>query len=207
MRTTITISKIDTGFLIVSEDSMHAITSKDAMIAKVRELLDITRRPTHRTENKDISYKAAITTHDKEKPENGLKLTPSVQFKGIQHINSTYYLVPDAVQIPNNKNVTYFETQDGRLRIQYKSGIIHTTFDEINKLLDVSTKDHELEHVPNTFSSNQRTCIRQFMIAIRGGLKPGDSIDLDPDKDFRPILNRKSTIEHERGTLEELITS
>ena len=42
------------------------------------------------------------------------------------------------------------------------------------------------------------------MIAVRNWLKPGDSVELDPDKDFRPILKRPSTIEHERGTLEHV---
>lgn len=42
------------------------------------------------------------------------------------------------------------------------------------------------------------------MIAVRNGLKPGGSVELDPDKDFRPMLNRTSSIEHERGTLEQV---
>ena len=71
----------------------------------------------------------------------------------------------------------------------------------------LSKVDHgsELLHVPSgVFSSNQRTCIRQFMIAVREGLKPGDSVELDPDKDYRRLLNGSSISEYERGTLESV---
>lgn len=42
------------------------------------------------------------------------------------------------------------------------------------------------------------------MIAVRNGLKSGDSVELDPDKDFRPILNRPPIIENERGILKHV---
>jgi len=42
------------------------------------------------------------------------------------------------------------------------------------------------------------------MIAVRNGLKPRSSVELDPDKDFRSILNRTSIHEYERGTLESV---
>ena len=40
------------------------------------------------------------------------------------------------------------------------------------------------------------------IINVQG--KRGVSVELDPDKDFRPILKRQSTIEHERGALEHV---
>ena len=194
----VTIYQLDTGYLIETEDSEHAITSKDNMIAKVRELLGISRPKQAKT------TEAPTIIPAEQKPATAPHFGILSELVGTWPINRGDYMVPDAVPIPNNERVKYFETFDGRILIKYKSSKIHTTFDEINRLLDISRVDNELEHVPQRFSSNQRTCIRQFMIAVREGLKPGDSVELDPDKDFRPILKRPSTIEHERGTLEQV---
>jgi hypothetical protein len=198
MLKTVTIYQLDTGYLIKTEDSEHAITSKDNMIAKVSELFGISRPK----QVKKIEAPATIPTEQKTAtaPQFGILSA----LAGTWPTNMDDYMVPDAVPIPNNEKVKYFETFDGRILIKYKSSKIYTTFDEINRLLDMSRVDNELEHVTQEFSSNQRTCIRQFMIAVRNGVKPGDSVELDPDKDFRPILKRPSTIEHERGTLERV---
>lgn len=192
------IYKLDTGYLIETEDTKHAITSKDSMIAKARELLGITRS------KQDKKIEVPATIPPEQKPVKAQQFGILSALAGTWPINTGDYMVPDAVQIPNNERVKYFETFDGRILIKYKSSKIYTTFDEINQLLDMSRVDNELEHVPNEFSPNQRTCIRQFKITVRDGLKPGDSVELDPDKDFRPILSRPSTIEHERGTLEQV---
>ena len=194
----VTIYQLDTGYLIETEDSKHAITSKDSIITKVRELLGITRS------KQDIKMEAQATIPTEQKPGAAPQFGILSPLAGTYPINAGDYMVPDAVPIPNNERVKYFETFDGRILIKYKSSKIYTTFDEINQLLDMSRVDNELEHIPHEYSSNQRTCIRQFMIAVRNGVKPGDSVELDPDKDFRPILKRPSTIEHERGTLERV---
>ena len=194
----VTIYKLDTGYLIETENSEHAITSNDSMVAKVRELLGITQSK----QDKKIEAPATIPTE--QKPVKASQFGILSALSGAWPINAGDYMVPDAVPIPNNERVKYFETFDGRILIKYKSSKIYTTFDEINQLLDMSRVDNELEHIPHEYSSNQRTCIRQFMIAVSNGLKPGDSVELDPDKDFRPILKRPSTIEHERGTLEQV---
>lgn len=194
----VTIYQLDTGYLIETENSEHAITSKDGMIAKVSELLGISRP------KRDTNTKAPLGTPTEQKPVTALPFDILSPLAGTWPINKGEYMVPDAVPLPNNERVKYFETIDGRILIKYKSSKIYTTFNEINKLLDMCRAGNELEHVPPEYSSNQRTCIRQFMIAVRNGLKPGDSVELDPDKDFRPILKRPSTIEHERGTLEQV---
>lgn len=194
----VTIYQLDTGYLIETEDSEHAITSKDGMISKVRELLGISRP------KQEKNAEAPTITPTEQKPITTPQFGILSALAGTWPINRGDYMVPDAVPIPNNENVKFFETFDGRILIKYKSSKIYTTFDEINQLLAISRVDNELEHVSQDFSSNQRTCIRQFMIAVRNGLKPGDSVELDPDKDFRPILKRPSTIEHERGTLEQV---
>ena len=194
----VTIYQLDTGYLIETEDSEHAITAKDSMIAKVRELLGITRP------KQEKKTEVPATIPSEQKPTTAPQFGILSALAGTWPINKGDYIVPDAVSIPNNEKVKYFETFDGRILIQYKSSKIYTTFDEINKLLDMSRVDNELEHVPPEYSSNQSTCIRQFMIAVRNGLKPGGSVELDPDKDFRPILSRPSTIEHEHGTLEQV---
>ena len=194
----VTIYQLDTGYLIETEESEHAITSKDNMIAKVRELLGISRP------KQGKKVEAPVITPVVQKPAITPQFGILSALAGTWPINAGDYMVPDAVPIPNNENVKYFETIDGRILIKYKSSEIYTTFDEINQLLDMSDVNYELKYVPKEFSSNQRTGIRQFMIAVRDGLKPGDSVDLDPDKDFRPVLNRPSTIEYERGTLERV---
>ncbi|MCK5138236.1 MAG: hypothetical protein KAQ85_00200 [Thermodesulfovibrionia bacterium] len=168
------------------------------MISKVRELLGISRP------KQEKNAEAPTITPTEQKPITTPQFGILSALAGTWPINRGDYMVPDAVPIPNNENVKFFETFDGRILIKYKSSKIYTTFDEINQLLAISRVDNELEHVSQDFSSNQRTCIRQFMIAVRNGLKPGDSVELDPDKDFRPILKRPSTIEHERGTLEQV---
>lgn len=200
MHRTITIQQLDTGYFIQAEDreqsitspneiikkvSEHGITSNDAMIAKVRELLG-------------ISYKK--TVQSKPVPEHTevyLKLLDT-------NINKSHFLVPEGVPLPNNKGVLFQETRDGRVLLTYKNGRVVTSFPEIKHLIDISDENKELEHVPTNLSSNQRTCIRQFMIAVKLGLKPCDSLTLDPDKDFRRMLNRSSMPEYERGTLERV---
>lgn len=198
MSKTITINQLDTGYLIESEESKHAITSHDAMISKIRELLGITRR----THSKTI--KPMVDTITTERPVGLPKFGILSEQTGTWPINMGDYMVPDAVPLPINEQVTYFETFDGRLLIKYRNTSVNTTFDEINQLLNMSNVDNELQHVPQELSSNHRTCIRQFMIAVRGGLKPGDSVELDPDNDFRPLLSRPSTIGLERGTLKDV---
>lgn len=183
MSKTLTIQQLDTGYLIETEESKHAITSHDVMIAKIRELLGITRRKHSKTIEPTID--TITTTKPVCLPRFGILSEQT----GTWPINRGDYLVPDAVPLPINEKVTYFETFDGRLLIKYRNTSVNTTFDEIKQLLNMSNVDNELKHVPQELSSNHRTCIRQFMIAVRGGLKSGDSVELDPDKDFRPLLN------------------
>jgi len=198
MRITITISKIDTGFLVVAEDSMHAITSNDKMIDKVRELLDIS------LPKQEIQPQPPTTIPFTEQLAVPPQLDSTSPLINTLPIKRSDYIVPDPVPLPNNKNVTYFETKEGRLLLKYSTTSILTTFDEINQFLEGCREGDELKNIPSELSQKRKTCIRQFMIAVRNGLKPGDSIELDPDKDFRP-LNISSNIEYERGTLEEIM--
>lgn len=195
MSKTIIIHQLDTGYLVESKDSKHAITSKDSMIAKVRELLGISRQ------KQEVKKEIPNTIPAKEQPATAPQLDNTSVLADTTHINKGEYMVPDAVPLPNNEKVTYFETLDGRLLIKYQTTSILTTFDEINQFLIGCKEGDEFKIIPLELSSKRKTCLRQFMIAVRNGLKPGDSIDLDPDKDFRP-LNISSNIEYERGTLE-----
>lgn len=198
MLKTVTIHQLDIGYLIETEDSKYAITSKDSMIAKVHELLGISQQK--QAEKKEAPLIIPTEQLTATTPQFGI-LSALV---GTWPINKGDYIVPDAVPIPNNEKVTYFETFDGRVLIQYRTSEVYTTFDEINQLLDVSPVNKELKHIPRDLPQDKKTSIKQFMIAVRNGLKSGDSIDLDPDKDFRPILKRSSVIEHERGTLKQV---
>ena len=198
MAKTITIHQLDTGYLILSEEGQHAITSNDVMIAKVRDIFGIQQRRQPQTTEENID-----TTPTKA-PENRPRFGILSELAGTWPINTCDYMVPDPVPLPNNQKVTYFETVDGRLLIKYRTTGVNTTFEEIQLLLDTSEEGSELKHIPSEMSSNYKTCIRQFMIAVRAGLKSGDSVDLDLDKDFRPVLNRTSVHEYERGTLKDV---
>lgn len=217
------IVKLDSGFLISTKNERHSIASNDKLIAKVRELLNIP--VTHKkklvdkpaaTEMQTTEIPTTIkqpptTTNlkdalDLKKGNSKFGIITSHNENGKWPIKQSDYLVPELISIPNNEKVTYAETLDQRIVIGYKTGKIYTTWDEITDMLSKIDTGDELLHVPVGFSSNQRTCIRQFMIAVRDyGLNAGDSVNLDPDKDFRKQLDRSSTIEYECGTLKEVM--
>jgi hypothetical protein len=214
--TQVIITKLDSGYLVSSENEVHSILSKDKMIAKVRELLDISTTPKKKISN-DVQTTSLVTqsphpTITKEQIDdtksNDIRCGILSDFTDSKNwpIKQSECLVPELISIPTNENVRYAETSDERIHIKYKTGRINTTWAEITGMLDKIKPGSELLHVPPGFSSNQRTCIRQFMLAIREGLKPGDSVELDPDKDFRKQLDRSSQPEYERGTLKEIIT-
>lgn len=201
---TVTITQLDTGYLIESAEQRFALTSNDTMIAKVRELLNIPRRqrpstPIEPTKPKTKPDETTPQISDKQK--YGI-ITPLIE-NGKWPIKKSDYLVPELISIPNNEKVKFAETSDKRIVIEYDSGRVFTTWDEITDMFSKINKGSELLHVPVGFSRNQRTCIRQFMIAIRKGLRAGDSIHLDPDKEFRKQLDRSSQPEYESGTLKE----
>lgn len=221
---TVTIEKLDTGYLIESDEQRFALTSNDVMIAKVRELLNISRRirpsvPTESTEQikSEIPHQIPeptppTTTKLKdamvEAKHNNLKYGILSNFteNGKWPIKKEDFIVPELISIPANEKVKYAETEDGRILIEYQSGRVYTAWEEIIGMLSTIKPGSELLNVPHGFSSNQRTCIRQFMIAVRdNGIKPGNSIDLDPDKDFRKQLDRSSQPEYEAGTLKEVL--
>ena len=224
----VSIVKLDSGFLIISGNERHSISSNDKLIAKVRELLNIpvthkkklvdkstaTEMQTPEMQTTKISKtikQPPITTNlkdalDMKKGNLKFGIITSHNENGKWPIKQSDYLVPELISIPNNEKVTYAETLDQRIVVEYKTGKIYTTWDEITNMLSEIDTGNELLHVPVGFSSNQRTCIRQFMIAVRdNGLKAGDSVNLDPDKDFRKQLHMSSAIEYERGTLKEVM--
>lgn len=204
MKKTIIVQKLDTGYLItLNEDetrvSDHAMTSADGMVAKIRELFDIGTKNAHRKKTTEI-----INKPTSEKIKYGILS----ELPGKWPIKKEDCLVPDPVPLPNNDKVTFLETGDSRLNLKYRSANVYTSWDEIGQLLGwCHIPGDELKIVPDELASNSKTAIRQFMIAVRDwDVKPGSSIDLDPDNDFRPMLNRSSAHEYERGTLEEVIT-
>lgn len=203
MKKTIIVQKLDTGYLItLNEDetrvSDHALTSPDGMVAKIRELFDIGA--------KSAQHKKTPKITDTTLPK--IKYGILGELPGKWPIKKEEFLVPDPVPLPNNQKVTFLETHDKRLNLKYRSANVYTTWDEIYHLLGKwkIPNDELIGILPDT-PSNSKTAIRQFMIAVRDwNVKPGSSMDLDPDKDFRKQLNRSSMPEYERGTLEEVIT-
>lgn len=208
MSKTITIKQLDTGYIVqlYESDSLvsqHAATSNDGMISKVRKLLEIDRRSTQIRNVHDTRTTEKSGHILANKPKYGI-LT---ELPGKWPIKKDECLVPELVPLPNNQKVIYAETQDNRVMLKYRSAYVYTTWAEIADLILTTTKGNELANVPLEFASNQKTAIRALMIAVRDcNLKPGDSVNLDPDKDFRKQLNRSSMPEYERGTLEDVIT-
>lgn len=220
------IVKLDTGFLIITENERHSIASNDKLIAKVRGRLDIPTAskkknmlPELKTEQVVEPQPKTIESLTPHLPPGTTKLKEALDLKthnvkfgilssftenGKWPIKKSDYLVPELISIPNNEKVRYAETSDSRIFIEYKTGRIYTTWEEITDMLSKIKPGSELLHVPVGFSSNQRTCIRQFMLAIRDGLKAGDSVELDPDKEFRKQLNTKIMHSSEAGTLETI---
>lgn len=225
------ITKLDTGFLLTMDKEQHAITSHDKMISKVGELFNTRSKytiasPDEISETKTPIETTANTNHVKTDSVlanvptkiNKSDIPPAAnnQRYGILEslddnskwpIKKSDFIVPELISIPTNENVRFAETEDSRLLIEYKSGRnvgrVYTTWDEINTMLFKSKPGSELLQVKSgDFASGQRTAIRQFMIGVRAGLKKGDSVGLDPDRDFRPLLKQSSVIEGERGTLE-----
>ena len=223
----LTFKKLDSGFLLKTEDEQHAINSPDRAIAKIRELMGISKPVKGKAKHeqtapeKSNSSSIKITPQHPNKEEINKRELPPVadnQRYGILEpltknskwpIKTVDFIVPELISVPNKTSVRYAETDDERILIEYYTGRnvgrVYTTWEEINDMVVKIEPGSELLYVKaGDFTSSQRTAIRQFMIAVRDGLKKGDSIELDPDKEFRAVLNRQSVIESELGRLDEL---
>lgn len=246
------IKKLDTGFLLTTEDQQHAITSPDNMVSKAMELLDISKphiKTPIKLKDRGVEPTPATNKPDKQNAPDGLSTNnvcdpkplkttdepdtskvdnpkakegiPSASnnqkygilepaFEGIGWpIKQSEFIVPELIKTPLNENVRYAEAEDGRILVEYKQGRnigrVYSTWEEIDTMLFKTKPGSELLVVKaGDFTGSQRTAIRQFMIGVRAGLKKGDSVEIDPDKDFRPMLNRSSVVEGERGTLESV---
>ena len=197
----INIRKLDTGYYISSKNEEHGIESTEDAIIKIKYILGMT--PTEQSNVPVINKKPYVEPTAATKQRYGI-ITELIK-NSKWPINKSDFLVPELISIPNNKIVVYGETIDGRVCIQYRTSKVYTTFEEIDNMLSKTNPGSELLHVQGgMFSSNQRTCIRQFMISVREGLKPGDSVELDPDKKYRKMLNGSSIPKYERGTLESV---
>ena len=112
-------------------------------------------------------------------------------------------LVPELILVPGNSVLKYGETLDGEIILEYGTNKAHTTWDIINYVVDnMKNTDGINTFLPDSFSKKKKIAFRRFISAVVDGLKPGDSVEIDPDKEFRPLLNQSSMIEGERGTLE-----
>lgn len=214
---TVRITELDSGYFIEHGQCKHAFTSKNEMLEKIIEIFKVVTfdKP---DEPPAIKEPVPITEEilqpipiQKEELEPIIRQTGHETYgiltdqpRGTFPIKQSDFLVPEMISIPNNQKVTFGETYDKRLLLEYGGAKVYTTWTEICNMVDSCHKGQESEAIPFTLIKNKRTAIRQFMIAVRNGLKPRSSVELDPDKDFRSILNRASTHEYERGTLESV---
>jgi len=105
-----------------------------------------------------------------------------------------------------SKNLYYAESENGLVMIKYLSGTIYTLWSEIMK----ACRDQiYVKPVPQGKGGNKHTALNQFIKAVEGGLRkgqaktPGDQKEpVDPDADFRPMLNQDTHIAKDGGKLE-----
>ena len=114
---------------------------------------------------------------------------------------------PDFVALEKfSMRLKYGETKDGKLVIKYDTNYIYTTWLDMRRLI---------ESLPNKFkftgvklledkSPNKSTALRLFIRAVVGGLREGQAAgsQVDPDADFRPVLNQDTHIAKDAGKLE-----
>ena len=103
-------------------------------------------------------------------------------------------------------NLFYAESENGLVMIKYLSGTIYTLWSEIMKACRDRIK---VKPVPSGKGGNKHTALNQFIKAVEGGLRkgqaktPGDQKEpVDPDADFRPVLNQDTHIAQDGGKLE-----
>ena len=208
---TVKITELDSGYFIEYGNCKHAVTSKNEMLEKIIEIFNIVTliyKPDKPPAIKEsIAKEISIPIHEPKITGHETYGILSDQPTGTFPIKHSDFLVPEMISIPNNEKVKFAETYDKRLLIEYGGAKVYTTWTEICDMVDSCHKGQETKAIPFTLIKNKRTAIRQFMIAVRDGLKPRASVELDPDKDFRPLLSRSSIHEYERGTLESVDTN
>ncbi len=149
-----------------------------------------------------------------EQPENK-PLEPQEQPKGRTPVRRPVHQI---VEVPAfsefttdqpvhlSKNLYYAESENGLVMIKYLSGTIYTLWSEIMK----ACRDRiYVKPVPSGKGGNKHTALNQFIKAVEGGLRkgqaktPGDQKEpVDPDADFRPVLNQNTHIAKDAGKLE-----
>jgi len=103
-------------------------------------------------------------------------------------------------------NLFYAESENGLVMIKYLSGTIYTLWSEIMK----ACRDQiNVKPIPEGKGGNKHTGLNQFIRAVEGGLRkgqaktPGDQKEpVDPDADFRPMLNQDTHIAKDGNKLE-----
>jgi len=103
-------------------------------------------------------------------------------------------------------NLFYAESENGLVMIKYLSGTIYTLWSEIM----TACRDHiKVKPVPSGKGGNKHTALNQFIKAVEGGLRKGQAKTpdgqkepVDPDADFRPLLNQDTHIAKDGAKLE-----
>ena len=121
-----------------------------------------------------------------------------------------------------SKNLYYAESENGLVMIKYLSGTIYTLWSEIMK----ACRDQiYVKPIPSGKGGNKHTALNQFIKAVEGGLRKGQAKTkseisnsefwtgkektqddhkepVDPDAEFRPILQQNTRADYDGGKIE-----
>lgn len=120
------------------------------------------------------------------------------------------------------KNLYYAESENGLVMIKYLSGTIYTLWSEI---MAACRDQITVKPIPIGKGGNKHTGLNQFIKAVEGGLRKGQAKTkgeisnsgfwtgkektqddhkepVDPDADFRPMLNQNTRADYDGNKLE-----
>ena len=100
-----------------------------------------------------------------------------------------------------SKNLYYAESENGLVMIKYLSGTIYTLWSEIMK----ACRDLiNVKPIPAGKGGNKFTALNQFMEYVERGLRKGHAAgsQVDPDADFKPMLQQNTRADYDGNKLE-----
>ena len=121
-----------------------------------------------------------------------------------------------------SKNLYYAESENGLVMIKYLSGTIYTLWSEIMKACGDQIN---VKPIPSGKGGNKLTALNQFIKAVEGGLRKGQAKTkseisnsefwtgkektqddhkepVDPDAEFRPILQQNTRADYDGSKIE-----
>ena len=144
----------------------------------------------------------AIRMPKPKEPPKGRPLDPRPVHTIMEVPMFTDFTTEKPIQITGN--LQYAESENGLVMIRYLSGTIYTLWSEIMKACQAKTK-HNAKAVPSSgHGGNKNTALNQFIKAVQGGLRKGHAAgsQVDPDADFKPMLQQNTRADYDGGKIE-----